>query len=176
MVSEKIEIRETVASDFDELPAVYARAFPAEDLLALVKALCEATSGTLSLVAVEGARIVGHVVFTTCHVDGAPHTVALLAPLAVLPNRQKQGIGSALVRAGFGLLKSANVARIYVLGDPAYYARFGFAPDFDVTPPYALPEEWRTAWQSCTLNPAVSALSGMLKPPQPWLQPRLWAP
>ncbi len=50
-------------------------------------------------------------------------------------------------------MKRAGVIQVYVLGDSAYYERAGFEPVSDVAPPYPLPEEWRRAWQSLSLNP-----------------------
>ncbi len=175
-VPNKIEVRATIAADIGELESLYTQAFPTEDLLPLVRALLELSSDTLSLAAVDHTHIVGHIVLTFCHVDNDRRTVALLGPLGVTPERQQQGIGSKLIRAGFDLLRKANVCCVYVLGDPAYYARFGFTPEFNVKPPYALPEEWKGAWQSNALNPGAAALTGTLRPPEVWLQPKLWAP
>ena len=171
-----MEVRKSIAADYSRLQALYPRAFPSEDLLPLVNALLEQTPGILSLVAVEDMGVIGHVIFTLCHVEGDAHTVALLGPLAVLPERQQQGTGSALVQAGFDFLKRASVSRVFVLGDPAYYRRFGFVPDFKVTPPYPIPKEWIGAWQSLGLNPAAAAPIGKLRLPEPWLQPPLWTP
>lgn len=60
----------------------------------------------------------------------------------------------------------AGTARVYVLGDPAYYSRFGFEPDVNVRPPYPLPGEWRGAWQSLSLCDDAPPLHGTLSLPQ----------
>ena len=147
-----IEIRESRAADMASLEKLYPDAFPDEDLLPLVQALLSEESVTLSLVAMADRTAAGHVIFTLCGLAGSADKVALLGPLAVASDRQRRGIGSALVRAGLERLRAVSAIRVYVLGDPAYYGRFGFAPDDSVAPPYALPEEWRGAWQSIPLS------------------------
>jgi len=148
---------------------------PDEDLLPLVSQLLEAVSGVLSLVGIAESSVVGHAVFTPCTVSECDQQLALLGPLAVAPAWQGQGIGSALVRTGLQRLESAGVARVYVLGGPAYYQRLGFAPEADVQPPYALPAQWRAAWQSKPLRRVGSPCRGALSVPRPWRQRALWA-
>jgi predicted N-acetyltransferase YhbS len=63
-----------------------------------------------------------------------------------------------------------------VLGNPAYYQRFGFAPDRDITTPCSIRDEWADAWQSVRLLPKEQPLQGVLRAPEPWLDPDLWAP
>ncbi|MGM0584957.1 MAG: GNAT family N-acetyltransferase [Pseudomonadota bacterium] len=167
------EIGETGPGDLPALEALYPRAFPEEDLLELVRALAE-TPGVLSLVAREDGRIVGHAMFTPGRARG--EAVALLGPLAVTPEAQGRGLGSALVRAGFARLEAAGARRVLVLGDPAYYRRFGFAPERDVAPPHALPEDWRDAWQGRALAGDAPAPRGPLELPAPWMRPELWLP
>lgn len=82
----------------------------------------------LSLVAVEADDVVGHVLFTRIAVRGASSSCAALAlaPLAVLPARQREGIGSALVRRGCAEARRLGHGLVIVVGHPAYYLRFGF--------------------------------------------------
>lgn len=174
-MTDKIEIRESAPGDISLIEELYPDAFPDEDLLPLVRELLGEGTGILSLVALAGETLAGHIVFTMCGIAGEPGKAALLGPLAVAPARQRQGIGSALVRAGLQRLESAGVARVCVLGDPAYYGRFGFAPDARITPPYPLPEAWRDAWRSLGLHADDSALSGPLSVPTPWRRPELWS-
>ena len=108
--------------------------------------------------------------------EGSGKTVALLGPLAVSPEVQRSGIGSALVRAGFETARHAGAVRVEVLGDPAYYGHFGFAEDRTITPPYAIPDEWKPAWQTIALTKDGTNLTGRLLPPSPWMQERLWLP
>ncbi|MEP0409723.1 MAG: N-acetyltransferase, partial [Roseibium sp.] len=145
-------IRESVASDFPVLEGLYPLAFPDEDLLPLLRDLFASDCVLLSLVAETDGAVVGHVVFTMVQVGGTDAKAALLGPVAVAPDRQKQGIGSALIERGFGLLADENVSRIFVLGDPAYYGRFGFDPESKVVTPFEIPVEWREGWQSRTLS------------------------
>ena len=171
-----IDIRESLPSDLDAIEALYPDAFPDEDLLPLVRELLRETPIVLSLVGIIARSLAGHAVFTTCGTTASTDKVALLGPLAVAPAWQRQGIGTAIVRAGLQQLESAGVTQVYVLGDPAYYGRLGFAPELGVAPPYPLPAEWRGAWQSISLGRAAPPRRGKLSVPQPWLQPSLWAP
>lgn len=86
----------------------------------------------VSLVAEAGGAVVGHVLFSRMDVeaDGHATTAAGLAPVSVVPDRQGQGIGGALIRAGFDRLREQNVAMSFVLGHESYYPRFGYSPEF----------------------------------------------
>ena len=181
-----MKIRETIASDMPDLEALYPAAFPDEELRPLVRALQGEPADTLSLAAFTAAKLVGHIVRTRCHVDGSDATFALLGPLAVLPEHQRTGIGTALVETGVQRLRDEGVCSIYVLGDPAYYGRFGFVHEVSVAPPYELPEAWASAWQSLAISngttTARTAVSGTIAPgaklqlTATWQRPELWAP
>lgn len=136
-----VTIREEHVGDIDETSAVVAAAFslaehsapptrpggpPGEvDLLAALRS----DAGwipALSLVAVAGDEVVGHVVCTRAHVGGAP---ALgLGPLSVRPDHQRGGVGSALVGEALTRAESLGESVVALLGEPAYYRRFGFVP------------------------------------------------
>lgn len=96
---------------------------------AIVASLREAGGLTLSLVAVENEAVVGHVALSRVSIDGLHGGWFGLGPLAVRPDRQRRGIGSALVKAAMAELTRAGAAGCVLLGDPAYYGRFGFAHD-----------------------------------------------
>jgi putative acetyltransferase len=113
---------------------------------------------------------------TPCRVGGAPGEVGLLAPLGVRPEWQRRGIGRALVGAAIAAARDAGMRRVLVLGDPAYYGRFGFAPEAAILPPYALPPGFAGAWQSLAPSAGVAAPTGPLLPPAAWLSPGLWGP
>ncbi len=85
-------------------------------------------SNGLSLVATADDLIVGHALFTRSLLDAPSRLVEVqvLSPLAVTPERQGQGIGSALVRRGIEMLAARNVPLVFLEGDPRYYSRFGF--------------------------------------------------
>ncbi len=132
-----MEIRLERAADRAAVGAVHRAAFGDEgDLVArLVEALrstmTPATS--LSLVAADGAAVVGHVMFTRSLLD-APRRlvdVQVLSPVGVLPERQGQGVGSALIRRGLQLLAGRGVPLVFLEGAPGYYPRFGFEPGGD---------------------------------------------
>lgn len=166
-------IRPSTVEDAGAIDALYPLAFPGEDLVPLVHELLRERSATLSLVAAIDEHIVGHVMFTHCSVGGFDG-IALLGPLAVTPSRQKQGIGSALVSDGLQRLREAGAKLVCVLGDPAYYGRLGFQQEGHVQPPYILPAEWASAWQSQSLDD-TAALAGKLIVPAPWQHPELWS-
>ena len=84
-----------------------------------------------SLIAVANERIVGHTLFSSLTVRGeaVKSPVASLASVAVLPEEQRRGVGSELVRKGLEVCRSAGLVAVFVLGDPGYYARFGFSSE-----------------------------------------------
>ena len=94
----------------------------------------------ISLVAEEGGAIVGHVAFSPVSVSDGCQGWFGLGPAAVDPARQGEGIGTALIERGLDLLRDRGAAGCVVLGDPAYYARFGFAHDPALTYPGPPPE------------------------------------
>jgi len=174
--SKSLEIRTGVAADAAAIESLYPQAFPEEDLLPLVRDLLLDSAVAISLVGTIDAELVAHVIFTHCGVTGSSSKAALLAPLAVDPAWQRQGIGSTLVRAGLQRLKETDVDLVLVLGNPAYYRRLGFKQEDLVQPPYELPSDWSTAWQSRYLTEDAQPISGKLAVPDPWRQTALWAP
>ncbi len=169
-----LSIRNSTHADVAGIEAMYPLAFPDEDLLPVVRSLLPETQAVVSLVAEINAEIVGNIIFTRGQVGDTP--VGLLAPLAVTPARHKQGLGSQLIRDGLRAMREAGVNIVCVLGDPAYYGRFGFTAEGDIKPPYTLPDEWQTAWQSLRLDDSGAAASGQLELPAQWLHPELWLP
>lgn len=167
-------IREARPGDMAGIEALYPRAFPEEDLLGLVRAL-SADPSVLSLVAAAGGAVSGHVLFTPCRVEGSAARVLLLGPLCVLPERQRRGIGGALLREGLSRIAAGGPAHVLVLGDPAYYARVGFAPEGRVLTPHPIPPDWREAWRSVAVGGAGAAPGGRLRVPAPWDDPALWS-
>ena len=170
----KLEIRESRPSDVAGIEQLYVDAFPDEDLLPLVRELQDFGQSVISFVGIRDKVIVGHISFTFCGIEGGTDKAALLGPLAVTPALHKQGVGSALVQAGFQQMENARTGYILVLGDPAYYSRFGFKAEDKVTTPYPLPTEWIGAWQSFKLSDAEAPHEGRLSVPEPWRQIALW--
>ncbi|MFO1070097.1 MAG: N-acetyltransferase [Geminicoccaceae bacterium] len=147
-----------------------------EDLVPLVRDLLQDPTVSTALVAERDGHPVGSVIFTRCAVAGSAAQVALLGPLAVQPPCQRRGVGGSLVRDGFGRLGDQGIARVLVLGDPAYYGRFGFRQDMRIEPPYPLPGAWAGAWQSVALGDTGGEVAGRLEVPPAWRRPELWGP
>ncbi len=175
-MTDKLKIRESAQADIAAIESLYPEAFPQEDLLPLVRGLLQDAEVAISLVGVRNSQIVGHAIFTICGVVGSSVNAALLGPLAVSPAWQRQGNGSAIVRAGLQRLKDVGVELVCVLGDPGYYGRLGFTAETLVEPPFPLPTEWNDAWQSNYLIDTGAPHVGNLAVPQQWRDPDLWAP
>lgn len=130
----------------------------------IVHALREAQKLTVSLVALEAGKIVGHVAISpVCISDGSAHWYGL-GPVAVLPAWQQQGIGKALIQAALEALWALDAAGCVVLGEPEYYQRFGFKamPQLvlaDVPPEYfmALAFQAELPHGEVTYHPAFNA-------------------
>jgi len=124
-----IKIRSGQTTDRGDIAAVQRAAFARDAEANLVSALRHDGLMLVSLVALHGEIIIGHVMFSTLRVEvsGRELAAASLAPLAIAPDFQRRGCGSALVRAGIELLKAGGCQAVIVLGDPDYYARFGFS-------------------------------------------------
>ena len=105
----------------------------------IVVALRAAGALSVSLVAEHSGRVVGHVAYSPVTISSGANDWYGLGPLAVVPDLQSQGIGSALVRAGLERLRSLSARGCVVLGDPAYYGRFGFTVDPALVYPGAPP-------------------------------------
>lgn len=84
---------------------------------------------TVSLVAEQDGEVIGHVAFSPVQIDTADGDWFGLGPVSAAPAQQGQGVGQALIRAGLRRLEATGAAGCVVLGDPGYYARFGFESD-----------------------------------------------
>ncbi len=180
-----MSIRPAAPQDRAALLDITRAAFGAEELRPLVARLLE-LDGALCLVGGPPGAPEGYAFFTPCRVlpeaggaagGDAAAEVALLGPLAVEPGRQRRGLGSGLVHAGVARLAGSGAHGVLVLGDPAYYGRFGFEPTA-VLPPFPLPREWAEAWRALPLgDTAISRrhLGGRLEVPPPWRDAALWS-
>ncbi|MCL6699293.1 N-acetyltransferase [Sphingomonas sp. NSE70-1] len=92
----------------------------------IVERLREAGALNISLVAEDAGELVGHIAFSPVTIDGADLGWFGLGPVAVLPDRQGDGIGSRLIRSGLEMLRNEGAAGCVLVGEPAYYQRFGF--------------------------------------------------
>ena len=125
-------IREEQAGDEAEIRRVVTAAFggPAEaDLVEALRA-SEAWLPGLSLFAIEDGDVAGHALFTRAAIQTADTRLPIvaLAPVAVVPARQREGLGGALIRAGLERARANGERIAIVLGHPGYYPRFGFEP------------------------------------------------
>ena len=141
-----MRIRSERKEDVVHIRAVNLAAFETALEADLVDALRAQASPFLSLVAADGdeAAIVGHILFTPVTLEDSRDLRLMgLAPMAVLPAKQRQGVGSALVREGLAHCRSLHVDAVVVLGHADYYPRFGFAPAsrFGIRSEYDVPDD-----------------------------------
>jgi putative acetyltransferase len=130
-------IRHARPADHAVIAAIVAAAFGRDDEAALVARLRAEEDAMFELVAEADGEVVGHILFSRLWVDRF-ELYGALAPLAVRPDRHRQGLGAKLVRAGLETAREFGCHGVLVLGDPAYYARFGFSGDAarEVTAPF----------------------------------------
>jgi len=126
-----LTIRNETHDDAGAIRAVVTAAFKdiehsSQTEAAIVDALREAGAMTVSLVAFDATELVGHVAFSPVTVDGREVGWYGLGPVAVRPDRQGAGIGSALIRAGLARLEASGAQGCVLVGEPEYYGRFGF--------------------------------------------------
>ena len=128
--SPPITIRAETPSDVEAVFQVEAAAFGRPDEARIVDAIRGSDDEVASLVAIEGDRLVAHVLFSRVRIDGLSRAIAAaLGPVAVVPDRQGLKIGDALIRRGIDVVRSkAAFDLLFVLGNPRYYERFGFRP------------------------------------------------
>ena len=123
-------IRDEESRDTEAIRELLEAAFESPIEAAIVDKLRLTCEERVSLVAINDDSVVGHILFTPVTIETAKREVRGfgLAPMAVLPDFQRSGIGSTLVRAGIERLQQANCPFVVVVGHPAYYPRFGFVP------------------------------------------------
>ncbi|WP_422048964.1 GNAT family N-acetyltransferase [Shimia sp.] len=119
-----MHIRPETAADIDAIHSLSEAAFGQPEEARLVDMLRAEGDAALSLVAEEDGHIIGHVLFSPM---AAPVRTLGLGPLSVAPDHRKQGIGAALVRHGLAQAQREGWQASFVLGNPAYYSRFGYS-------------------------------------------------
>lgn len=138
-------IREEQPADVPGVRQVNLLAFDRPAEANLVDLLRERRLFLISLVAEFKDRIIGHIAFTRVTLDPGPGNLAGagLAPVAVLPEVQRQGVGALLIRAGLDLCRQKSMDYVVVLGHPDYYPRYGFQParQFGIACPWPVPED-----------------------------------
>lgn len=153
-------IREALDSDLEDVLTVEQAAFGSEEEACLVRNLLRDDTARpyLSLLAFAKDQAVGHILFTKVRLEpDAPISASILAPLAVIPEMQNQGIGTQLSQIGLEMLAKAGVDLVFVLGHPTYYPRFGFTPAgvLGFTAPHPIPEDHAPAWMVTELKPGI---------------------
>ena len=164
-----MQIREANLNDSEGIKNLHLQAFDiseAEQVSDLAVDLLHDKSSVniISLVAVDGDAIIGHVAFSPVFLEGTDeHIGYILAPLAVLPANQHSSVGSALVKHGLDIISSTGGYLVFVYGDPAYYSRFGFDTDLarGFTPKYKL--QYPEGWHAVNLSSAEIPDGGVLK-------------
>ncbi len=169
-----VTIRSECPADYAAIDEVNRLAFGQEAEARLVRAL-RSTAGfepRMSLVAHGRGRVVGHILFSPVTIVGAAGGVpaVALAPMAVHPDYQRQGIGSRLVQEGLHACRRFGHAIVVVVGHPDYYPRFGFRPAraMGLEAPFPVPDE---AFSAMALAAgALDGVSGMVEYPPPFHQ------
>ena len=139
-----MQIRTETPNDHDAVLALNVSVFDTAAEANLVDSLRDRAMPVISLVADDEGDIVGHIMFSPVFLSGfTDFNMMGLGPMAVVPEQQGKGIGSALVKKGLEQCKLLNVAAVVVLGHPDYYPRFGFSPSsgFGINSEYDVPEE-----------------------------------
>lgn len=153
-------IRIAQEADLDDVLFVEREAFGSDEESKLVRDLLadETAKPALSMLAYQKDQAVGHILFTNAWLEPqVTLSISLLAPLAVIPEAQNQGIGGQLIQQGLKILTDTGTDLVFLLGHPAYYPRFGFEPagelGFEAT--YPIPEKNAAAWMVKALKPDV---------------------
>ncbi len=129
-----ITIRQELAQDINDIAAVVNAAFAqathkSGQEAAIVSQLRIDNALSISLVALDGDGLIGHVAFSKVKLNDQETDWYGLGPVAVLPLWQRRGVGKKLIKTGLQMLQEQEAAGCVVLGDPAYYQPFGFASD-----------------------------------------------
>ena len=162
-----VRVREETAADHGAIRRVNRVAFDGEDEARLVDRLRTEGLVIATLVAVQADEVVGHILFTDLPIEtdaGEVHAAAL-APMAVLPNLQRQGVGSMLVKEGLMACGERGYGIVIVLGHTDYYPRFGFSPA--LTGNLQSPFSGSDAFMAMELTPgALDGVQGTVRYPE----------
>lgn len=176
-----VKIKLSTDSDFDAIMHVEREAFGEEDEAQLTADLLNDPSAepVVSLLAWYKNRAIGHIIFTRVYQnDQDSPLMHILAPMAVIPEFQKKGIGSLLINKGIEELKKLGSELVFVLGHIEYYPRCGFINDagkrgFEA--PYTIPEEVADAWMVQELTDgALERHNGKISCADMLMKPEYW--
>jgi len=156
-----LQLRKALKSDGPSISAIAIAAFgdrEGPEISELIANLLKDPTAQplLSLVAAANDLVVGHILFTAVQIPAQPNA-AILAPLAVHPDYQNQGIGGQLIKTGLQQLQASGTELVFVLGHPGYYPRHGFsaAGIQGFSAPYPIPPEHADAWMVQALCPGI---------------------
>jgi putative acetyltransferase len=162
----ELQVRCETPADHDAIREVNRQAFGRPNEARLVDAIRQTAAfiHDLSLVAVRDGRVVGHALFSrvTVEGEGQPAELLALAPVAVLPECQRRGVGRQLIGVGLACAAMLGHAAVVVVGHPAYYPRFGFtsARAFGLEAPFPVADE---AFLALPLRPgALDGVRGLV--------------
>ena len=175
-----MKINPTTDEDLRDVLRIHRLAFGGSVESGLVRDLLTDPSAEprLSLAASEADQIIGHVLFTRITVGETSAKATILCPLAVLPDHQGKGAGNALIKAGLQHLRDDSCDLVFVLGDPAYYGRFGFQPEAvsRFPTPHPIPDLYRAGWMVQTLtDQPVETWQGQLSCADALDKPEYWS-
>lgn len=182
MKTQNIQIRITTNVDFNDIMFVEEQAFGTDKEALLTADLLKDKTAEpiLSLLAFDVNKAVGHILFTRAYINERKSQTLfhILAPLAVIPEYQKQGIGGMLIKKGLKILKEMGSEMVLVLGHMEYYPKYGFIPNakkLGYSAPYPIPEKFANAWMVQSLNPdgfvipkGIVICSEKLNEPEHW--------
>jgi len=165
-------IRREQPQDIPEIRDVIIQAFDQEQEASVVDKLRENCNSVLSLVAFTDGKVVGHIFFSPAVIEGRHGRLvgSGLAPLAVLPEYQRKGIGTQLMQTAIARIKEGGCPYIIVIGHPEYYARFGFeqAGRFGINSEWDVPDE---AFMILILDKkAMNGITGVARYREEWAE------
>lgn len=123
-----MQIRSERASDSGAIHRINQEAFGTDAEAKMIDLVRSQARPVISLVAEDGGALVGHILFSPVTLEKTSALVMGLAPMSVVPSRQRQGIGSALVEEGLAACRVLGAVGVVVIGHPEFYPRFGFLP------------------------------------------------
>ncbi len=156
-----LRIREESSADIEKIDQIVQKAFPSPAEAQLVLQLRQQGLLRAGYVLEYGGELVGYIAYSP--MDWSGEKAWGLAPVAVLAKYQRQGLGSQLIEYSLQQLKEAQVDAVFVLGDPAYYSRFGFetAANYQLSCEYQVPRE---AFMVQALRPGcLEGVSGLAR-------------
>jgi len=165
-------IRREQQQDIPEIRQVNRLAFGQEQEASIVDKLRENCNSVLSLVTLTDGKVVGHILFSPAVIEGKHGRLVGtgLAPLAVLPEYQRKGIGTELLQTAIARIKRGGCPYIIVIGHPEYYTRFGFerAGRFGISSEWDVPDE---AFMILILDrKAMNGITGVARYREEWAE------